>query len=793
MSRRNAIKSNNLSIADALRQAVGLLQSNRPAEAARLCRAVLKAAPKSFDALQYLGIALAQTGSLAEATAVLKKALKIRPNSPALHNNLGNALRELKRYEEARSSLEKALELQPNFADALNNLGIALTCLNHRSEAVACFEKALALSPDLVDAHSNLGTVLSDLERYEEAAACFGRALELRPGFPEAYVSLGGALGKVGHHEEAIASYENALRFRPGYASAVLGIARERRQICDWRDFAAATRELRAWVGSEKEPIQPFFFLTVSDDPAEQLQCSRRFAQKAFGHLTPLPPLRATAASGTAPIRIAYVSNSFHQHAMSLLAAELFERHDRTRFEIHAFSVGPSKQDAMRARLVAAFDHFHDVRERSDREVAELIRELRCPIAVDLMGYELDARPGILAYRPAPIQVAYLQHPGPMGADFIDYALADGYVAPADQQRFYPEKLVALPNCYQVNPTEREIAPTVPSRQACGLPDQGFVLCSFNNSKKITPEVFDVWMQILAETPGSVLWLYGDNDAAERNLRREAEARGVVAGAPGLCCARRPIRAPGAAPAGRPLSGYLPVQRPHHGERRLTGRAAARDPFRKGLRLAGRRKPAQGRWPAGAHHRQPGRIPGPGHQAGAGAAAARRLSPATGREPRDLAALRLRALHAESGGRLQGDGGQVESRPAAAALYRFRRRPEPSGARPDPVRMCPRWRIARDITPSRRLALGGRTARPRLTPNRSGKPGGEPSRQIPAATLSPCVETLCPARNIGRILLAAPGSLRRIAGLARRRPPGKWISRDCFFFASEIDGSRPVC
>ena len=603
MSRQNAIKSNNLSIADALRQAVGLLQSNRPAEAARLCRAVLKAAPKSFDALQYLGIALAQTGSLAEATTVLKKALKIRPDSPALHNNLGNALRELKRYEEARSSLEKALELQPDFADALNNLGIALTCLNHRSEAVACFEKALALSPQLVDAHSNLGTVLSDLERYEEAAACFGRALELRPGFPEAYVSLGGALGKVGHHEEAIASYENALRFRPGYASAVLGIARERRQICDWRDFAAATRELRAWVGSEKEPIQPFFFLTVSDDPAEQLQCSRRFAQKAFGHLTPLPPLKAAAASGTAPIRIAYVSNSFHQHAMSLLAAELFERHDRTRFEIHAFSVGPSKQDAMRARLVAAFDHFHDVRERSDREVAELIRELRCPIAVDLMGYEQDSRLGIFAYRPAPIQVAYLQHPGPMGADFIDYALADGYVAPADQQRFYPEKLVALPNCYQVNPTEREIAATVPSRQACGLPEQGFVFCCFNNSKKITPEVFDVWMQILAETPGSVLWLYGDNDAAERNLRREAKARGVV-----------PERLVFAAHAD--LSEHLARHRqadlfldsfPYNAHTTASDALRAglplADPFRKGLRLAGRRKPAQGRRPARAHHR----------------------------------------------------------------------------------------------------------------------------------------------------------------------------------------------
>lgn len=462
------------------------------------------------------------------AVAAFRRALQIRPGSAPLYNNLGNALRELRRYEEAVLELQKALALRPELPDALNNLGIALTGLNRRQEAVACLRKALELQPDFADAHSNLGTVLLDLERYAEAAACFDKALKLRPGFPEAYVSLGNALGKLKHHQEAIASYGNALGFRPGYWPAVLGMATQRRQVCDWRHFEEETRTLRSAASSGREPVAPFFFLSVSDDPREQLACARRAAAEIAGKLAPLGPLQRPRENAFGPIRIAYVSNCFHQHAMTFLTAELFERHDRERFEIHAFSVGPDRDDPMRRRLASAFHSFHDLRERSDREAAQLVRDLGCHLALDLMGYEADCRPGILAHRVAPIQVAYLQHAGSMGADFIDYALVDRFVVPEDQAPFYAEKLVTLPNCYQVNQSEREIAPGVPSRTACGLPEEGFVFCSFNNSKKITPEVFDVWMRLLGAVPGSVLWLLQDNETAARNLRREAEARGIA-------------------------------------------------------------------------------------------------------------------------------------------------------------------------------------------------------------------------------------------------------------------------
>ena len=214
---------------------------------------------------------------------------------------------------------------------------------------------------------------------------------------------------------------------------------------------------------------------------------------------------------------------------MACLIAELLERHDSARFEIIGVSCGPDDRSEMRARLVAAFDQFVDVRGKSDAEVARLLSELKVDIAVDLNGYTRDCRPGILAHRPAPIQVNYLGFPGTMGADFIDYIIADEVVLPFDQQRFYSERIVHLPDCCQPNDRRRQIADRTPARAEVGLPEHGFVFCSFNNSWKITPEVFDVWMRLLKAIDGSVFWLREDA-AVERNLRKEAAARGIDPG-----------------------------------------------------------------------------------------------------------------------------------------------------------------------------------------------------------------------------------------------------------------------
>jgi predicted O-linked N-acetylglucosamine transferase (SPINDLY family) len=226
-------------------------------------------------------------------------------------------------------------------------------------------------------------------------------------------------------------------------------------------------------------------------------------------------------------MRIAYLSADFRRHATAYLIAELIERHDRERFEIIGLSYGPDDRSDMRARLAGAFDRFVDVRTSSDEAIARLIERSRVDIAVDLMGHTQFARPAILAFRPAPIQAAYLGFPGTTGADFIDYVIADPIVAPFELQPCFTEKIVHLPECYQVNDSARKIATRIPTREEFGLPAEGFVFCCFNTSWKIAPAMFEVWLRLLRAVPGSVLWLLRDNADAERNLRREAAARGA--------------------------------------------------------------------------------------------------------------------------------------------------------------------------------------------------------------------------------------------------------------------------
>jgi protein O-GlcNAc transferase len=226
-------------------------------------------------------------------------------------------------------------------------------------------------------------------------------------------------------------------------------------------------------------------------------------------------------------IRIAYLSADYREHAVAALIAELFELHDRARFEVLGISFGPDDQSSLRARLVRAFDQFHDVRSKTDLDVANLLIDLQVDIAIDLNGHTEGARLGILAHRPAPVQASYLGYASTTGAEFIDYVIADEIVLPFDQQPFYTEKIVHLPDCFLVNDAKKAISSTAPTRREAGLPDVGFVFCSFNNSFKITPSTFDVWMRLLKAVEGSVLWLSHANDEATVNLRRQATARGV--------------------------------------------------------------------------------------------------------------------------------------------------------------------------------------------------------------------------------------------------------------------------
>jgi predicted O-linked N-acetylglucosamine transferase (SPINDLY family) len=382
--------------------------------------------------------------------------------------------------------------------------------------------------PNDAEARNNLGAALLAQGRPDDALRELQQALALKPDHPEAYYNLGNAWRELGKIEGALAAYRTALRLRPDFADALSQLVYHRRHACDWVDYAADEQRLLAMVRSGAPRVPPFYLLATPASAADQLACARRWVEPILPQ--PEELFRHDIGRNHDRIRLGYLSADFHQHATASLAVELFERHDRARFEVVAYSYGPDDGSPLRRRIEHAFDRFVDIRALPHRAAAERINADEIDILIDLKGYTQHARPHIAAYRPAPVQVSWLGYPATMGAPFIDYILVDSFIVPPDEQPCFTEQLAHLPGCYQINGRNREIAASALSRQECGLPAQGFVFCSFNNSYKITPQMFAIWMRLLAAVPGSVLWLLASNDLVERNLRREAEQRGVEPG-----------------------------------------------------------------------------------------------------------------------------------------------------------------------------------------------------------------------------------------------------------------------
>ncbi|HYC66515.1 MAG TPA: tetratricopeptide repeat protein, partial [Reyranellaceae bacterium] len=438
----------------------------------------------------------------------------------------GLVLQALRRPAEALAACDRALALRPNFVEAANNRGNALRDLNRLAEAVAAYDHALRLRPDFALAHSNRANALAGLGRLAEALEGYDRALQLWPDFPDALNNRGRVLRDLKRFPEAAACFERLLAVQPATPFGPGMLLDTRLQACDWSGLAEQRTRIEAGIARGERADAPFSFLCHSTSAELQRRCAELFV--ADQH-PPAPALSTGARYDHDRIRLCYLSGDFHQHATAYLMAELFETHDRARFEIVGVSFGPADGSAMRARLEKGFDRFIDMRATSDLEVARWLRDNEIDIAVDLKGFTAANRAGIFSHRGAPLQVAYLGFPGTMGAPFIDYLIADHHVVPPGHERFYSEKIVRLPDCYQVNDRRRSIDAKTPSRAALGLPESAFVFCSFNNNYKIRPDVFDVWMRLLGDTPQSVLWLLDDNEAAKANLRREAGQRGIAA------------------------------------------------------------------------------------------------------------------------------------------------------------------------------------------------------------------------------------------------------------------------
>jgi protein O-GlcNAc transferase len=540
--------------------AVALLALRRPREALAFCDTALVLKPQFPEARCNRGNALCALDRPAEALVDYEHAISLSPAFFDAHVGRTNALLTLKRYEEAFASSERACQVDSRSIHAWMLQGRVLLRWKRPQDALAAFDQALLLSPTSAEAHNNRGTALRDLRRPVEAMDAYERAVSLRPDFAEAWCNAANISLDAGRYEEALVRCDQALRMQPKLldalnirgtalrvlkrheeaasvyeiilaASPLFGQAQShllcaRASLCDWSHRAEQVSFITERVAAGESASAPHAFLWISDSAEAQHRCASLYAAEQF----PAPAaLWRGERHGHERLRVAYLSADYADHPVSHLLAGVVERHDRCRFETFGIALHRDPTTgAMWSRMQRAFEHFHDVSEAGDREIAKMLRDHEIDIAVDLTGHTRGGRLGILALRPAPLQVNYLGFAGTSGANYVDYLIADGITVPSGQERFFSERIVRLPHSFMPNDDGQLIAGESPRRRDLGLPESGFVFCAFNNACKLNPDMFETWMALLKATPGSVLWLRG-GESVRANLGREARARGVDA------------------------------------------------------------------------------------------------------------------------------------------------------------------------------------------------------------------------------------------------------------------------
>ena len=481
--------------------------------------------PSYAQAYNNMGITLMDKGDLAAAINSYKRAIKIKPNYAEAFSNMGNALKDEGNLDAAIKSYQQALSIKPSYTDAHNNMGAALKDKGDLEAAILCYERVIKINPNSAEAYYNMGIALQAKDDLEATQECYQQAIRIKPNYYQAYYNLGLVMELKGRLDLAIESYQQALAINPKYAKALAQKLHQQAHICDW-EAIEEDRPLIPELGVLTQAVSPFSLLCFEDSPKQHQMRSINYVKEIQG-LQPLPN-KPQPSQKEKKLRIGYFSADFHNHATMHLMVKLFESHNQKEFDIYAYSFGPNKNDEMRQRLIKAVDVFHDVTNMSDQEAALLAQSNNLDIAVDLKGFTKNSRLGIFVCRAAPIQISYLGYPGTSGAKFIDYIIADDVVIPQEFESLYSESIIRLPHTYQPNNNSRMISDKVMTRIEMGLPEQGFVFCCFNNSYKISSSEFDIWMRILDQVKGSVLWLIKANKWAVKNLKMEAERRGVA-------------------------------------------------------------------------------------------------------------------------------------------------------------------------------------------------------------------------------------------------------------------------
>ena len=557
------------------RQALQLHQQGELGQAEALYKSVIAANPEHADAIHYLGVIHHQKGKHQMAIETIAQAIQINPNCSDYLSNQGLAYKALKHYQQAVACLQQALKLAPDDLDIHYNLGN--TCIESKNfelaaqayrrilrdypqnidlkealshaldrqgsmhqqagqyaEAERCYLEAIQITPQQGALYYNLGNAQRELGKPQEAAQSYQQAIQRNPNDADAYNNLGNVLRELGDLQAAITAYQTALKLDPALYHAKVHLVHQKQHACDWADLDKDIAEIRQWVQQQPEAqISPFAFLAMPGTSAqEQKQCGNNWLKNRYASVFAQgKAINFERNHAHQKLRVGYLSADFRLHPLAFLISELIEQHNKTQFEIYAYSYGINDQSEERKRLEKAFDYFRDIRAISTLDAAKQINQDEIDILVDLTGFTQTSRSQIAALRPAPINVSWLGFPGSMGEldgePLFDYVLSDAFVTPPEMASHYAENMALLPHTYQPNDTKRPVAISK-GRKAYGLPEHGFVFCCFNQTFKILPDVFDVWMNLLKQVPNSVLWLLECNPLAKTNLMKEADKRGIA-------------------------------------------------------------------------------------------------------------------------------------------------------------------------------------------------------------------------------------------------------------------------
>jgi protein O-GlcNAc transferase len=482
--------------------------------------------PNYVEAYNNLGTTFKEQGKTSEAIEFFNKALSIKPDYAEAYYNMGIVFQEQNETLKASEAYIKVIKINPNYVEAYNNLGTTFKEQGKTSEAIEFFNKALSIKPDYAEAYYNMGIIFKQQSKYKESLELYNKALSIKPDYAEALYNIGIILQEQGKLKESIDYFDKALLIKPNYEKAQAQKLYQKAKICDWENDKE-DREIIKKLGKSNNSIPPFTMLSFEDDPNNHLLRSKIYAKKNF-YQKQIPFIKNTKFLKNKRLHIGYFSADFQNHATMYLMSDIFEKYNKNKFKVHVYSFGKSSDsDQIRQKLKNSVDVFRDVIDLDEKSIAMLAREDKIDIAIDLKGYTRNSRPRIFSYRAAPIQINFLGYPGTIGADFMDYIIADTVVIPDNKKNNYSEKKIYLPFTYQPNSYSASFVKKNFTRSQMGLPEKGFIFCCFNNSYKISLNEFSIWMRLLERVEGSVFWLMRSNKWAESNLCKEAEKRGI--------------------------------------------------------------------------------------------------------------------------------------------------------------------------------------------------------------------------------------------------------------------------